>query len=308
MPTFGPGDYGGYNDWAFAQGAYWTNWNTSVFNPGSIGRITAIGARWDAYSGLSPGTASGHNTLWTAAGAKTNNTATYATTPRAAGTTAAMHNVALISNEWQPANNFFIGFECGSGDSHIHSWADGANGGYSGKSASDASVSGGTANWGGTVNGGLPVFGTNQIVNIFVRRGGVMTAIYTYAKRSGVFNGPLIDAVRRGGVQNPLDLVAWLNATGRHIPARGLRVLVDVGEGWEVGWAVEGPIGWFGSIDPTKMGVKDWTRPFHEVVPLQAYSGRFNSIESEEVVDRRMREYDQWQRALRAGTLHKRAA
>jgi hypothetical protein len=59
----------------------------------------------------------------------------------------------------------------------------------------------------------------------------------------------------------PLSFFEQLTREERHIPERGLPVRVNVGGDWETGWVVEGEIGWFGSIDPTALGLEDWTKP-----------------------------------------------
>lgn len=280
MTTFGTGDYGGYNDWAFAQGSFYTNWNTSQFSPGVLGRITSLAARWDAYSGLAPGTASGHNVAWRAT---TNlnevQTGIITGTSRGAGTTETMHNASCPDLWVSGTHNYFLGFSVGSGDSHIHAWADGAHGGYSGKSASSANNTGGTANWGGTTNGGLPVFGTVTVSNVYVRRSGVWVRVFVSTRRSSAWNSNVYVRVRRGG---SWTIVNYMQE-GRHVPPEGMSVEVNVDGYWEPGWMVEdGETSWFGSVDPTS-----------------TWSGRYNSFESDEIAEERLRAMYEWDKALR---------
>ena len=282
MATFGTGDYGSYNDWAFASGTFYTNWNTSQFSPGILGRITALAARWDAYSGLAPGTASGSNVLWRATtNLNVAQTGSITGTSRGAGTTETMHN-ATCSDLWVAGTaNYFLGFSLTSGSSHIHAWADGAHGGYSGKSAGSANNTGGTANWGGTTNGGLPVFGTVTISNVFVRRGGAWVRVFVSTRRSSAWNSFEYVRVKRSGVWT---IVNWMQEGERHVPPGGMPVEVNVDGYWEPGWMIEdGETSWFGSVDPT----------------TPKWSGRYHSLESDEIAEERLRAMYEWDKALR---------
>ena len=286
MTTFGPGDYGGYNDWAFSgSNSFWTNWNTSTFATGVLGRITAIAARWDCYSGFCAAT-TGHNDVWDTSNNLAQSTGSFSTTCRAAGTTETMHN-ATCNDLWQNNASYYIGFSRTNTQCSIHAWKDNSNGGYAGKSANDGTNSGGTTNWGGSTNGGMPVFGTVTDTNVYVRRGGAWTKTFVYVRRSGAWTGPVYVYVRRSG--------AWtlLNELKEHeIPKNGEEALVDVGEGLERGWIVEeGEMSWFGSEDPTTQEW-DWRIPGHYEWSRQPWTGRFNSHEPEEVAYKRLE--DQW--------------
>ena len=278
--TFGPGDYGGYNDWAFSgSGSFWTSWNTSTFNTAILGRITAIAARWDGYSGFCA-TTTGHNTLWSTGGTKQVGSSTFTATQRGAGTTESMHNSAC-TDLWQSSLAYFIGYSRTSTHCSIHAWADGAHGGYSGKSAADTNNSGGTVNWGGTVNGGLPVFGTVTVSKVFVRRSGVWKRVYVGTRRTGAWDNQNYVRVRRSGAWT---IVNWMQEGERHVPPEGMPVEVNVDGYWELGWLIEdGETSWFGNIDPT----------------TTVWSGRYNSFDSNEVAQERLKAKYEWDKALR---------
>lgn len=295
MSTFGSGDYGGYNDWTFSQGSFYTNWNTTQYNPGALGRVQALGARWDAYSGLAPGTCSARNVLWRAStNLNATQTGVLSGTPRSAGTTATMHSADCTDLWVTGLVNYYLGFSAGSGDSHIFSWKDGSNGGYSGKSASSANNTGGTANWGGTTNGGLPVFGTLTISKVYVRRAGAWVRTFVYVRRSGVWTGPVVVKVRRSGVWTTINQVKEYE-----MPKNGEEILIDIGDGLERGWIIEeGEKSWFGSEDPTTQSW-DWTKTGDYDWECKSWTGKYNSFESDELADYRLEARYKWDQALR---------
>lgn len=280
MTTFGPGDYGGYNDWAFSGtggGTFPINWNTSTFATGVLGRITAIAARWDYYTGLCA-SCNGQNAIWDTSNNLVRLGTAFASSGSGAGTNQTMNNIGC-GDVWQNNASYYIGFVRDGAQCSIHSWKDNAQGGYAGKSGSASTNTGGTVNWGGTTNGGLPVYGTVTDTNIYVRRSGAWSKTFVYVRRSGAWTGPVYVYVRRSG--------AWtlLNKLKEHeIPKKGEEALVDIGDGLERGLIVEeGETSWFGNVDPA---VGRWT-------------GRYHSHEGEEVAEERLKSYFLWDQAMR---------
>lgn len=293
MGTFGPGDYGGYNDWAFSGGnTFWTNWNTSTFGTGTVGRVTAIAARWDYYTGFC-GAASGHNDIWNTGTSLVASTGNFAANGAGAGTTATMNNFGC-SDVWQSNASYYIGFSRGQSQCSIFSWKDNSNGGYAGKSAGDGNNGSGTANWGGTTNGGLPVYGTVTPSNIYVKRAGAWSQVFVDTKRAGTWSGPVYVYVKRAGTWNIINRLKEIE-----IPHNGLPILVDIGEGIESGLLVEdGEKSWFGSIDPTTQSW-DWTKEGQFKWESRPWTGRYNSFESNAIAEQRLEAMYEWDQALR---------
>lgn len=293
MSTFGPGDYGGYNDRGFSGvNTFWTNWNTSTFATGILGRVTAIAARWDYYT-ISCSSATGHNTIWDTSNNKVQGTGTFSVNGTGDTFNDTMNN-ASCGDVWQNNASYYIGFSRDSSKCSHFSWKDNTNGGYAGKSAGDSTNSGGTANWVGTTNGGLPVYGTVTVTNIFVRRSGAWTRTFVYVRRSGAWTGPVFVYVRRSG--------AWtlLNELKEHeVPKNGEEALVDVGEGLERGWITEdGEKSWFGSEDPTTQDF-DWSVPGQHEWEWKPWTGKYSSFDSEEIAWDRLGAQWKWDQALR---------
>lgn len=296
--TFGPGDYGGYNDCAWAgSGAFWTNWNTSTFATGTLGRVTAIGVKWDGSNNAPCTTCTGRNDLWNTSNNLVLNTSTYGVVCTAVcnggvgGET--MHNVGT-GDLWQSNASYYIGTWRPSNQCTSFVWANNTNGGYAGKSADDGTNGGGTANWGGTTNGGLPVYGTVTISNVYVKRAGVWTQVFVYVKRAGVWVGPVYVYVKRAGTWTIINELKELE-----IPSKGMPIRVDVGEGLEPGWIIEeGEKSWFGSFDPTTQSW-DWRIPGHYAEEFKPWTGRYNSFDSDEVAEERLRAQYEYDKALR---------
>lgn len=306
---FGPGDYGGYNDWAKSgSGAFYTNWNSSTFGAGAgvLGRNINIAVRWDYASSICA-SALGHGDLWDGAGNLQSTTNNYSASGQADGFVETMHvsGAGASGTGGSPSTNYYwinsgatyyIGFQRDSTKCSIFGWKDGTSGGYAGKAGSDSTNGGGTANWGGTVNGGLPVYATITVTQAYVRRSSAWTSVYERTRRTSAWTPQTLIGVRRSG---SMTLVNWLRQTERHIPLKGLPVEVNVGEGWEPGWVTEeGEFGWFGSVDPTTQRF-DWTKPGDYQWEDRPWTGRFNSHESEEVAQARMRARFEWDQAMR---------
>lgn len=278
MSTFGPGDYGGYNDWAFSgANTFWTNWNTSTFATGTIGRVNAIGVRWDGYSGFCTGS-SGHNDLWSTGNSLVVNTGNYGVSSVGGGTSETMHNVSC-ADTWQNNASYYIGFWRVAAKCSIFAWKDGVNGDWAGKSADDGTNSGGS-HW-ASGDGGLPVFGTVAPGTVYVRRGAAWTPILAYVRRGSGWTNVRVE-LRRSGSWNVID---WLQQ-GHSIPPEGMPVEVNLGEHWEPGWLVEeGNTSWFGNVDPD-------TSDF-------SWRGKYNSFEPDEVAEQRLQAHYEWHQALR---------
>jgi hypothetical protein len=204
-----------------------------------------------------------------------------------------MHN-AITSDLWQSNASYYIGtwrpaLQC----THLV-WANGGGGGsYAGKSADDGTNGGGTANWGATINGGLPVYGTVVESNVYVRRAGVWTRTFVYVKRAGVWSGPVFVYVKRAGSWTLLNELREFE-----IPSKGLPIMVDIGEGLERGWITEGERTWFGSVDPTTQSF-DWRESGHFDWEDRPWTGRYNGSESDEIAEERLRAKYEYDEALR---------
>lgn len=299
MSTFGPGDATG-NDCAWSgANSFWTNWNTSTFSTGIVGRITALAMRWDGSNNAPCTTCTGRNDLWNTSNSLVLNTTTYSVVCTAICNggigQCTLHNVGT-SDLWQSSASYYLGIWRPSNQCTSLVWVNNANGGYAGKSADDGTNSGGTANWGGTTNGGLLGYGTVTVSNIYVKRAGSWNRVLVFLKRSGAWNTtPSYVYVKRAG--------AWtlVNELKEYeIPKNGEEILVDIGEGPEKGWIVEeGEKSWFGSSDPTTQKF-DWTKEGHyqwdQTIP---WSGKYNSFEPEEVAYKRLEAQYNWDFALR---------
>lgn len=303
--TFGPGDYGGYNNWVFSgSNNKWTNWNNSQFT-GGPGRHTAQAARWDAYSGFSGG-CNGHNGLYQSASpyTKVNGTADYGVGAVGGGTSQTMHNVGVGALYFGSAN-FYMGFKRDQAASEIFAFQNGTYAGYAGKDADDSDINSGVSNWAGVGSpGGVPVYATYVFLSIYVRRAGAWNQVFPYVWRGSWVN--MVVWVYRGSWQylNALPWTVWMTKGGRHVPARGMPVLVDVGDGLERGWVQEDGPEWFGSVDPSQYAEYfDWRKPGHYAMPLKEPNFRYNSREPQQWVEARQYAADQVRRRLAAGDL-----
>lgn len=298
--TFGFGDTTGHNNFAFAGAGTASNneWENQSWGTGQFGRIVALAARWSGYtSGVGIGSCSnpsGVSNMWTG-----NNNGVLSSGSYGAGTVSSGGAIAQLNNSgtadfWQNNNSYFLGFRTG-GCLYFHGTTNSGN--YSGNG--DGTGPGGGANcWGGTGCFGFGTFGTVQVTLVFVKRGGVWTQARVYVKRGGVWGTAYVQVKRTGAFTGVLNMAEWLQESERHIPEKGMPVEVNVGEGWEPGWIVEtGEYAWFGSYDPTTLGV-DWWKPGHYHAP-NVFTGRYNSAEPEEVVEARLQAYYEWDKALR---------
>lgn len=295
--SFGPGDITA-NDYAFSLGgSFWTNWSNNAFASSSLSRTTAIACKWCAHSG----TTTGHNDIWRSSDLVR---AAY-TSDFGVGVVAnGQYSNVGTATFWLANQSFYGGFWRTSSQNSRTSFRDGSGGGYSGKSADDGNISGGTNNWAPVASpGGLGWFCTSTNCNVYVMRSGSWTQCSVYVNRGGGGNWSQCNVyVNRGGGVN-WSIANWLQESGNHIPERGMKVLVDVGEGLEDGWVTEDHIGWFGSVDPTALGLKDWTKQGFYTEFKETITGRYNSEEPAEIVDRRLYAYDKWQRLLSSGDL-----
>jgi hypothetical protein len=289
--TFGVGDYGGYNNWySYGNNTMYTNWYSSPFSTGTMGRVTALGDRWD---GWTSGT-TGHNGLYNS-GSPFGRVAVTADfgVGTGSGSSETMHNAATSANFWTASTTYYLGFARVAADSHTVGFQTGFGSGSSGKSAGDGDLSGGSA-----AGGSLPCYGTIVNTAVYVRRSGAWVQTFAYVRRSGSWTGPAVVNVWRSGAWSISNLLR-----DHHIPARGLPVIVDVGEGPERGWLVEdGEMGWFGSIDPTLYAKDfDWRVPGHYVNELRPPNYRYNSAEPQQWVEMRQFAADKAQRLITQG-------
>lgn len=294
--SFGPSDISA-NDWAFSNAnTFWTNWSTTSVNSGALNRPTAIACRWGSNTGA---TTSGHNNIWTPGSSRvafSNGTSTAATG------IGAYLNDGLSSTFWLGHTTYQGGMWRTASQNSTTPFRDGSGGNYAGKSADDANNGGGTTNWGGVGSpGGMGWSCTAVNTAVFVRKSGVWTECNVFKRKAGAWVQIVVNIRRSGG----WAVVNWLRETGAHIPERGLPVEVSLDNGWtwEPGVLVEKEIGWFGTIDPTALGLDDWTAPGEYLnVPYPApFTGRYNSVEPQEIAETRLFAHDQWKRALARG-------
>jgi hypothetical protein len=306
--TFGSGDLGGTNNDYVASGvnAFWTNWNNSQITTGNLGRIVIIAARWGvcfAACAAPPSctTVTGHNDVWLVpslalARASGNGTST---TDMPYGS----WNSLGATDYWLSVQNLYMGFWRTASQCVGIPFRDGTYSGYAGKSNDDGNISGGTNNWAGVGNpGGINVLGLLIESAIWVRRSGAWTRAYVGVRRSGAWSPSRAYVnVRRSGAWTPLNFADWMNTTQRHVPERGMPILVLADRGLEQGWLTEEGEGWFGNTDPrelAKQGI-DWTkRGSFPMSADMAWTGRYNSSEPEEKVWFRQLAREQWAKAL----------
>lgn len=286
--SFGPGDISA-NDFAFDQGGFYTDWSTTGFGSGSLNRVLDIAVRWGSHSG----TTTGRNDIWDG----TNLVATTASNGVSTAGTGTYNNYGAAATYWLNNATYYGGAGFTSSSYFSLPWRDGSGGNYAGKTAGDGTMTGGTTNWAGVSNpGGLGWAATTQNTAIYVFRSGAWTQCFVYVMRSGTWT-ILNVYVQRSGAWTVLN---WLRQ-GHDIPAKGMPVMIDVGEGLERGWITYGEIGWFGQIDPTGQGI-DLSKPGCYDIPYPAiFTGRYNNREPEEVADARLYAHDQWKRALASG-------
>lgn len=298
--TFGFGDQTSENNWAFSGSGQSKDdeWEWSSFATGQYGRIVALAARWSGYTSAvgagSCGSSNGESAMWTGNHAPDLKTGNYGSGQvTGGGQVPSLHN-ASTSDWWQNNNSYWLGFHTSS---CLYFSGITNTGGYTGGNASQGPGAG-TNNWGGTGAFGFGTYGTVQVTNVYVRRSGAWTPVRVYVRRAGAWNTAYVYVRRSGGWSGPLNMVEWLQKSEKHIPSQGFPVEVNVGEGWEPGWIVEtDQFSWFGSLDPEGLGF-DWTKPGHYDVPFR-FTGRYNSIEPEEIVEARLIAHQKWDEALR---------
>ena len=299
--SFGPGDISA-NDWGWSGGnSFWTNWGTSLYSTGSLTRVTAIAVRWGCGDNTGHGgtSATGHNDVWDSSN---NLAATTGNITNTTQNTGAFNNIAASQNYWLGNASFYGGFSRTSTQQSTTPFRDGSGGNYAGKSAGDATNSGGTTNWAGVGSpGGLGWSATSTNCQVYVRRGGVWTQCNVYVMRSGAWAITVVN-VWRSGAWTVANFLEDLTRSEIHIPDRGLPVEVSVDGGpRERGYLVEEGVGWFGSIDPAALGI-DWHKTGSLAAPFPApFTGRYNSREPQGVVEARLYAHDRWQRSLKAG-------
>jgi hypothetical protein len=300
LSTFGTGDFGVNNCAWSGVNSFWTNWNSSTFATGTLGRITALAVRWDGSNNAPCLTCTGRNDLWDTGTNLVLNTGTYGVVCTAIcnggvgqGT---MHN-AGTGNLWQSNASYYIGFWRPASQCTHLGFANNANGGYAGKSADDGNNGGGTAAWGGLGNGGLPVYGTVTDTNIYVRRAGAWVKTFVYVRRAGVWSGPVFVYVRRAG--------AWtlLNHLGKQefeIGPNGVEGIAEWADGnRERAWLVEeGQKSWFGSTDPELQDF-DWREEGHFPWQDQGWTGKYSSHDDEELAYSRLAAQFNYYKALK---------
>lgn len=297
--TFGFGDQTSEDNYAFSGSGQNRDyeWEWSSFATGQYGRIVALAARWSGYtSGVGIGfcgSSNGESTLWTGNHAPDLSTGNYGSGQvTAGGQVPGLHN-AGTSDYWQNNGTYWLGFHS---PACLYFSGVTNNGGYTGNGSGGPGS--GANNWGNTGRFGFGTYGTVQVTLVFVKRGGVWTQARVYVKRGGVWGTAYVQVKRTGAFTGVLNMAEWLQESERHIPEKGMPVEVNVGEGWEPGWIVEtGEYAWFGSYDPTTLGV-DWWKPGHYHAP-NVFTGRYNSAEPEEVVEARLQAYYEWDKALR---------
>lgn len=299
MSTFGSGDYGGYNDFAHSStNSFWVNWNTNGYSTGSTGRVVSVAVRWGVFSGDCSSVV-GHHALWGTSNPFNEVNTTNATTQTANETTYGSYVNLGMSDVWQSNASYIMGFVRDASKCSLVPFKDGTNNSYAGKGTTESNLSGGTVNWGGVANpGGLPVLGTVTLTQVFVRRGGAWVPVFVYVRRSGAWSAtPVYISVRRSGVWVPLNQA---NFDFSDIDNKPMEALVDVGEGPERGYIMEsGEQGWFGNIDPITI-LHDWRQQgLFTDLPKDVFTGRYNSSEPDEIVEKRLEAYYNWDQALR---------
>lgn len=302
MTTFGPGD-ATPNDCAWSgANSFWTNWNTSTWATGVLGRITALAMRWDGSNNAPCLTCTGRNDLWNTSNNLVLNTGTYSVVCTAicnGGVGAGTLHSASTSDLWQNNASYYLGiWRPASQCTHL-AWVNSAHGGYAGKSADDSTNTGGTANWGGTTNGGLLGYGTITDTNIYVRRAGAWTKTFVYVRRAGAWStNPVFVYVRRSG---SWTLLNQLGTKEFEIGPNGIEGMAEFADGTKerVLLVEEGQKSWFGSGDPTNQDF-DWRQEGHFIWhDNRPWSGKYNSHESEEVAHERLNAAYEWDKALR---------
>lgn len=283
--SFGPGDISA-NDWAFATGIFYTNWSTTGFGSGSLNRVLNIAVRWGAHSG----TATARNNIYDG----TNLQAYTAQNGVSTVDTGSYNNYAAASTFWLNNATYYGGVGFTSSSALSLPFRDGSGGNYSGKTAGDGDMTGGTNNWAGVGSpGGLGWAATTQNTLIYVFKSSVWTQCFTYVMKSGAWT-VCQTSIMKSSVWTALN---WLRE-GNSIPERGLEVMVGDEDGWHRGMLVEAEVGWFGQIDPTGQGL-DLSKPGQYSIPYPAtFTGRYNHREPEEVAQARMYAHDQWKRAF----------
>lgn len=298
--SFGPGDQTN-NNFAFSGGStFWTNWTNNTAASASLARTTAIACKWCAHTAST--TTTGHNDIW-----RSNDLirAAYTNDFGVGVVSGGQYSNVATGTFWIQNQSFYGGFWRTASQSSRVTFPNGALGGYSGKSGDDGDIGGGTNNWAGFASipnpGGMGWFCTAVNCNVYVKRGAGWSQANVYVRRSGGWTQTTV-WVNRGGGAN-WTIANWLQESGNHIPEKGMKVLVDVGEGREDGWIVEGNVGWFGLVDPTALGLKDWTKTGFYTEFKETFTGRYNSEELPEIVDRRLYAYDKWTQLLKSGDL-----
>lgn len=277
--AFGPGDISA-NDWGFSGGnTFWTNWSTTTFSNGGLGRVNSVlRCRW----GTNSSSTTGHNNIWGSGNARAATTGNFSVTTGSTGA----YNVATVSPNptWLSSDSFYGGMWRTASQTSTTPFRDGSGGNYAGKSADDGTNSGGTTNWAGVGNPGGMGWSVDYTVSaVFVRRGGAWVRCAVYVRRSGAWTQcPVF--VRRGGAWTTVALHRYLNETGEHIPEKGMPVEVSYDGGdWESGWIVEADTGWFGPGDLLEEG----------------FNPRYNTEEPADLVEDRAILYYEWQKAVK---------
>jgi hypothetical protein len=304
--SYGPGDVNA-NDWVFSGGnTFWTNLSTTVFGSGSINRPTALACRWGSNNGAA---ITGRSDTWTSGGPLAAYSSNYTVTATGVGS---YNNAGAAATWWLANASFFGGYWRTASQNSNTPFLDGSGGNYGGLSADDGTVAGYTVNWAGVANpGGLGWFVTSSNTLIYVRRGTGYVQAQTYIRRTNAWATQLV-YIRRTGAYTVLNELKPIHETltqwQRHIPESGLAIEAwSPYYGWERAYLVEEP-GWFGSVDPTgwaKFGIADWRKPGNYLgVPYPTpYTGRHNALDTEEIIDARLREHDQWLHAQTRGDL-----
>lgn len=277
--AFGPGDISA-NDWAFSNAnTFWTNWSTTTFSNGGLGRVNStMRCRW----GTNSSSTSGHNDIWGSGTALAASTGNFSVTTSGTGS----YNAATVSPNptWLASDSFYGGNWRTASQTSTTPFRDGSGGNYAGKSADDGNNSGGTTNWAGVASPGGMGWSVDYTVSaVFVRRGGVWVRCAVYVRRAGAWTRTTI-FVRRGGAWTTVALHRYLNETQKHIPERGMFVEVAYDGGdWEPGWIVEAETGYFGPGDTVENG----------------FNPRYNSWEPVDLVEDRAITYYEWQKAIK---------
>lgn len=296
--SFGPSDISA-NDWGFSgANSFWTNWSTSSVNSGSLNRATAIACRWGAYDSVNqaPRTTTGRNNIWIPGSSRVATTNANST---ATSDTGAFLNTAVDQTYWLGHTSYQGGMWRTAAQTSTTPFRDGSGGNYAGKSADDANNGGGTTNWAGVGSpGGLGWVCSSVNNKIFVMKSGVWTECQVFVYKSGSWTVcPVL--IRKSNAWTVLNYLRG----GYHVPERGLPIEVFQHGEWVPGIMVEAGPMWFGTIDPTTLGLDDWTKPGEYVNARYPapFTGRYNSIEPQEIADARLYAYDRWERALARG-------